>query len=246
MFYGLDPQKLGVINHTIGIIRSLYTRVFHGDNMIALDRVMGFSEDPRFIQAMSLCAENDQERSLSWRLHTLSWAGHHCLNLSGDFVECGVYKGFCSHFLVEYLQFKEQNKKLYLYDTYEGIPEEHSAESPLPAGSYALDNLYESVVERFSGYRNVSVVKGTVPDVLGDICPDKVAYLHLDMNSASAETGALEVLFERVEPGGIIILDDYGWYAYRAQKEAEDKFFLKYGYRVLELPTGQGMVFKRP
>ena len=43
----------------------------------------------------------------------------------------------------------------------------------------------------------------------------------------------------------MIVLDDYGWSLYRAQKQAEDAFFAERGYLVLELPTGQGLVVKR-
>lgn len=46
-------------------------------------------------------------------------------------------------------------------------------------------------------------------------------------------------------PGGLIVLDDYGWLGYRAQKEAEDAFFAERSYMVLELPTGQGLIVKR-
>ena len=59
------------------------------------------------------------------------------------------------------------------------------------------------------------------------------------------QIGALEVLFERLSPGGILILDDYGWRAYRQQKLAEDPWFEARGYRVVPLPTGQGMLAKR-
>jgi hypothetical protein len=45
-------------------------------------------------------------------------------------------------------------------------------------------------------------------------------------------------------PGAVLILDDYGWLGYRAQKLAEDPWFEKRGYRVLELPTGQGLLIK--
>ena len=47
-------------------------------------------------------------------------------------------------------------------------------------------------------------------------------------------------------PSGIVILDDYGWLVLRSQKDAEDEFFARRGYQVLELPTGQGLVVKRP
>lgn len=39
-----------------------------------------------------------------------------------------------------------------------------------------------------------------------------------------------------------MLLDDCGGYAYRAQQRAEDAFFAAQGYKVLELPTGQGLV----
>jgi O-methyltransferase len=45
-------------------------------------------------------------------------------------------------------------------------------------------------------------------------------------------------------PGAILLLDDYGWYYYRQQQSAEDAFFAPRGAKVLELPTGQGMLIK--
>ncbi len=74
--------------------------------------------------------------------------------------------------------------------------------------------------------------------------PQKIAFMHLDINSAPAEIAALELLFDRIVPGGIIVLDDYGWLAYRAQQQAELNFFAARGIKVLELPTGQGLVVK--
>jgi O-methyltransferase len=56
----------------------------------------------------------------------------------------------------------------------------------------------------------------------------------------------LERLFDRVVPSGMIVLDDYGWLVLNEQKRAEDAFFAKRSYAVLELPTGQGLIVKRP
>lgn len=89
------------------------------------------------------------------------------------------------------------------------------------------------------------MIKGAVPGSLEGNSPDRIAYLHIDMNQAPAEVAALNVLFDRVVPGGIVILDDYKWLAYRQQKLAEDEWFDQRGYRVMPLPTGQGLVFKR-
>ena len=66
------------------------------------------------------------------------------------------------------------------------------------------------------------------------------------MNSAAAEAGALEHFWPKMTPGAWIILDDYGWKAFGAQKDAADSFFSDKSYRVTELPTGQGLVIIRP
>ena len=112
----------------------------------------------------------------------------------------------------------------------------------LPAHS---PELFERVRARFQPWNNVSVTRGKVPAILAEVAPDSIAFLHIDMNNADAERGALESLFDRVSPGGMIVLDDYGWTGYRAQKLAADVFMRDHGLLVLELPTGQGLVVKR-
>jgi hypothetical protein len=246
MFYGLDAKQQKILGHALGILNSLFGRVYHADHLITVERCMGFVEDKKFTSALDASARTAQNRSLAWRLHTLSWAASQAIHLPGDFVECGVFEGFCSHFLCEYLDFGNVEKRFILYDTFKGVPDQHRSTSPVAAGAYEVDKLLESVRDRFAPFPNVSIVQGSVPEVLAGNAPEEVCFLHLDMNSASAEVGALEILFDRVVPGGMIVLDDYGWQVYRQQKIAEDEFFAARNYRVMELPTGQGLVVKRP
>ena len=110
---------------------------------------------------------------------------------------------------------------------------------------YRIPNLYEQVCERFNEFSNVKVIKGVLPDSLAEEAPEKIAFLHIDLNSVKPEIGVLEVLFDRVVSGGIIVFDDYGWIEYIRQKRAEDVFMGKRYYSILELPTGQGLVVKR-
>ncbi len=245
MFYGLNESEQERLHKALKEIDGLYKRVFHADHLITVMRCMGFFEDERFMAAYNRAAQTDQERSLVWRLHTLAWAATHCATLEGDFVECGVYRGFSSAVLVDFLDFGRIERTFYLYDTFLGIPERFREGSPAPEDSYEDEGLVDKVRERFAAYPNVRVVQGVVPDCFDDACPERVAFLHLDLNSYKAEVGALEVLFDRVTPGGMIVLDDYGWEWYRAQKVAEDAFMKARGYSVLELPTGQGLVVKR-
>ncbi len=89
-------------------------------------------------------------------------------------------------------------------------------------------------------------MQGAVPDSFSQAIPEKIAYLHLDMNSAQAEIGALEHLYDRVSPGGLILLDDFGWVCNLDQTLAEMRFMALRNQPILELPTGQGLILKGP
>jgi hypothetical protein len=248
MFYGLNNDELKLLDQALDTINKLYPRIFAGDHLITVGRCMAFLDDKKFMDAYNKNVQNRQERSLLWRLHTLAWAAQHCSRIPGSFVECGVYRGFCSAVLTDYLDFSttQAHRSYYLYDTFEGIPEDDLAGSPVGKGSYKEPDLYQQVCDRFRHHANVRAVQGRVPDVFhAQVVPDQIAFLHIDMNSAKAEIGALEVLFDRVVPGGMIILDDYGWQAYSAQKDQENIFMAARDYSILELPTGQGLVVKR-
>ena len=98
------------------------------------------------------------------------------------------------------------------------------------------------MVERFSEFENLKVIKGSVPSSLKTVDVGTVNFLHLDMNSWQAELGALDYFLPRMSQGGVIILDDFGLKTHQKQFEKEYPFLIKKGLSVLELPTGQGVV----
>lgn len=245
MFYGLDAAKLARLEEALAVVKECYPRHFAADMLISLDRNMSFCDDAQFMQSFNSAAQTAQEHSLIWRLHVLAWAGDHCRHLPGDFVECGVYRGFCTAVIARFLDFGNLPKQWHLYDTFSGVPEDQLNSDHDNPEIYKDAGLHAYVLNRFVEYPNIKVVRGRVPEVLAEHAPSSIAFLHIDMNSADAELGALEQLFGRVVPGGMAVLDDYGWFYYREQKHVEDWFFARAGYRVLELPTGQGLVIKR-
>jgi len=229
-------------NEAVETLSRMFGFTFAGDMLITFNRNMSFFEDAPFVEAFNGNARFPIEKTLIWRLHVLCWNALNSLRVAGDFVECGVFQGFCSAVATRYLDFGNVDKQWYLYDTFTGIPPDQLNPGHQNSPDFEQEGLYEACRQRFAAYRNVHVIRGRVPEVLRERAPEKVAFMHLDMNSAAAEMGALEFFWERLTPGAMILLDDYGWRGYRAQKLAEDPFFAARGRRVLELPTGQGMV----
>ena len=245
MFYGnFSPDDQTLMRQFIEAAPRMFGRCFFGDNNVLLGRTLSFLDEPQFAETMRRHARNDQENSLAIRLNTLVWAFDNALHLEGDIVECGVWHGFSFAFLTDYFTFASVPKTLWLYDTFEGIPAEYDPEGN-DSDAFREEGLYQSVLDRFSAYPNVRIVRGLLPMSLEDASPDKIALLHLDMNSSRGELETLEVLFDRIVPGGMIVFDDYGWSAYRAQHDAEKAWAAERGYRILETPNGQGVLIKR-
>lgn len=244
MFYWMNEQQARDFTAALEVQQRIYPRIFASDMLVTFRRNMGFSEDARFMDALRAEAATDQERSLMWRLHVLCWCAENALQLEGDFVECGVWRGFSTAVAARYLEFGARRKTWHLYDTFAGIPADQLDDGHVSPANFQEATLYDSVVRRFASYPNVAVHRGRVPEVLAGTAPGRIAFLHLDMNSSRAEAGALDVLYDRLVPGAYLLLDDYGWYDYRQQKAAADAFLGPRGARVLELPTGQGLLVK--
>jgi O-methyltransferase len=228
--------------HSInGLIKSLVPGMgehfFCADNLITWNRNLSFLQNKDFVEIVQRNSNTDVERAIIWRTYILCYFAKFAKRLEGDFVEVGAYEGNTANIVIEDAKLQESGKKYFLYDAFEhtGTEENHS----LPAHS---PELYAKVKQRFEKYEFVNVIKGYVPDSFALGFPQKIAFAHVDLNQATAEVAALERILPILVPGGVIILDDYGWWAYHQQKQAEDPLFARYGLEVLELPTGQGLV----
>jgi O-methyltransferase len=242
------------------LIRPHHESLFWGDRLLTLDKAAGFRDDEVFRASLhradSSTGANQYESpdGISWRYHTLIWAARSCLSVRGDYVECGVYRGDMTWMVTENVNILSAGKRFFLYDTFSGLDPRFSSEADFPDAPhlYALANkqykapgIEQHVRQRFRDKEYIVVTKGVVPEVLDQTAPDQIAFLHLDLNSPRAESGALEVLFDRISTGGIVIFDDYGWKIFRKQKEAADAFMTARGQIILEMPTGQGVAIKR-
>jgi O-methyltransferase len=218
------------------------------DNLIAIGRNLGFTRDRIFMDAVGGARQSPSDLSKLWRLHTYCWAISTALAVDGDLVECGVFEGLYAATALGTLGAAiEPTRTFYLYDTFQGLDARYATEHEIEMSGtdFSAAGLEESVRSRFAPWPNVKVIAGTVPDVLHSDAPEHVAFLHLDMNSAKAEIAALEFFYDRIPDGGVILLDDFGRSEYRAMFEAYERWFGDCGQRILELPTGQGMIIKR-
>jgi hypothetical protein len=214
----------------------------------------GFLSDARFRAAYADGAQSGHRicppdrLHIEWRVYVCCWAAMHAARLPGDFAECGVSTGVVSLAVCRYVGFEKLQKTFWLFDTYGGIPEQQAAPAELELARsknrrHYFDS-YELVAHNFSGYPNVRLVKGMLPDSLHGCEAEQIAYLHIDMNIAYPEVETSRRLWDRMTRGGVVIYDDYGSRAHATQKRSLDAFAAERGVEILSLPTGQGLLLR--
>lgn len=240
LFWGIKNPEV-FLQHIRAACDQVKISVHCADNFVTWGRNNSMLADATFVRSWESNAESNADQAIIWRRYILACAGFHCVQLDGDFVECGAYTGVGVKTVIDYLGGSAFPKTFWLYDLFEHQPDMlHDAMPEHGPG------LHDKVKLKFEAYPQVRIVKGPIPDVFVEQSPEKIAYLHIDLNQVPAEIAALTALFDRVVPGGIVILDDYEWAGvYRPQKLAEDPWFDARKYRVFPLPTGQGIVIKR-
>ena len=165
--------------------------------------------------------------------------------IPGDFVECGVWKGGSCMIMAMALElFEDTNRKIYLYDTYEGMPkpteedviswngrsvlekwEEDKSGKKDNFGSWAvgLEEVKANISNCNYPEDNFIFVPGDVSETLKEIKPDKIALLRLDTDWYASTVLELEILYPVLVERGALIIDDYGHFD--GARKAVDEYF---------------------
>lgn len=241
-----------------GLARIVAPAAYAQDGLISV-HAHQFMQDPAFTRAYARGVQaiggTDRYR-WHWRVHVGLWAAQVAVRLEGDFVECGVNRGFLSSAIMEYLDWNSLDRDFYLLDTFAGLDEQLLSAQERAAGARQknaedlLSGFYvrgvEGVRANFAQWPRARIVQGAIPGTLAQVDARRIAYLHLDMNNAAPEVAALSHFWERLVDGAGVLLDDYAYLGYEAQRLAMDEFARSRGVSVCALPTGQGLILKPP
>jgi hypothetical protein len=138
----------------------------------------------------------------------------------GDFVECGVWRGGSSIYARAALDAHGGADRLvWLCDSFEGMPARTADDlaDPELKGTTYLEVSLENVQENFRRFDllddRVKFVKGWFSDSLPAAPIKTISILRLDGDYYSSTMDALTALYDKVSPGGYIIIDDYNAFA---------------------------------
>lgn len=205
-----------------------------------------FDLEPEFLALYERCRE--QTMTSLERMYALYSATRHVVRSSvpGDFVECGVWRGGSMMLVALTLAaLGSQDRALWLYDTFTGMTPPSGQDVQMMSGRPAseilagqprsADDPFWGIAGRptvqenlFStGYTpgQIRLIEGDVRDTLPSNAPATIALLRLDTDWYASTRHELEQLYPRVARGGVVIIDDYGYWS--GARRATDEYLAR-------------------
>lgn len=171
------------------------------------------------------------------------------INLPGDIVELGVYKGLSLMSWANFLEIRnmgDRHKKVIGFDNFSGFTKFHSKDGNTNKkvnkviGGFNSKNFEKTLLEaikifdedRFIPYKKrVHIVKGNVEKTVTQYFKKnpgiRISLLHFDLDLYAPTLKTLKFLWPLVVNGGVVIFDEYGIPPWEGESKAVDEFLRK-------------------
>lgn len=202
------------------------------------DRLIGLSDrDGELVQlargGVARFDANRRREGKDWPARALSMIGEHRMRqlqracefviesgVPGDFIETGVWRGgACILMRAVLAAWGVTDRRVWVADSFQGLPPPDPDRYPNDAGSelHAFPQLAVSADEVRANFDRHGLLDGQVAFLEGwfrDTLPaapiERLAILRLDGDMYESTMDALDALYGKLSPGGIVIVDDYG------------------------------------
>jgi hypothetical protein len=145
------------------------------------------------------------------------------VDLPGEVIECGVFKGTSLIRFATYREILESqfSRKIIGFDAFGKFPDNVSLETDkefiknfeTDAGDGISKDELENILE-YKKFQNIYLIKGLIPDCFDAYFNKRpatqISLLHIDVDVYEATKACLDFLYDKVVKGGVIVFDDYG------------------------------------
>jgi O-methyltransferase len=163
----------------------------------------------------------------------------------GEVAEFGVWRGGTALLLRDHLVTQAQNRTLHLFDSFAGLPEANPAKDNHHREGDLADTS-EAAVRKLLGFAGVVIHAGRFEKTVAAVSDGRFCFAHIDADLYSSVLFASNFIYPRLNPGGVIVYDDYGFRTCAGAKAAVDEYFAQLPIRPIYLTTGQCVTIKAP
>lgn len=135
-------------------------------------------------------------------------------DVAGDVVEFGCYKGTTSLFLSRLLVECKSTKLLWLYDSFDGLPDKTNQDDTRLGDEFKRGELKATKAEVLKNFKHANlprpiIKKGWFSDVAPDDVPNQISFAYFDGDFYDSIRDSFAACDGRFSPGAIIVVDDY-------------------------------------
>jgi O-methyltransferase len=166
----------------------------------------------------------------------------------GDTAECGVYKGSTSYLICAANATNDihPNRIHHVFDSFEGL----SGPSPLDgtywtagALAFGLEGVKQNLSE-FESLNRIRYYRGWIPERFPEITDKRFAFVHIDVDLHQPTKDSFEFFYPRMNEGGILVCDDYGFTSCPGVGPAIDAYLTDKPEKMVRLASGGGFCIK--
>ncbi|CAN5208822.1 hypothetical protein BH09PAT1_BH09PAT1_5960 [soil metagenome] len=133
------------------------------------------------------------------------------LNIPGDIVELGSFDGTTSILMQKTLDQLQSDKKIHVYDSFEGLPEKSDNDGGTGFFAGSCKTQKENLIRNFKKHKTKLPIihEGWFSDTLPKGLPNKISFAHLDGDFYSSILESLVYVYPKLSKGAIVVIDDY-------------------------------------
>lgn len=148
---------------------------------------------------------------------------------AGAVVEFGCYAGTTSLFIQRLLNMQKTTREYHVYDSFEGLPEKR-VEDQSRAGDQFVPGELLATKKQFTlnfkkaGLQLPRIHKGWFNELTADNIPGEIAFAFLDGDYYESILTSLKLVWPRLVPGAMVVVDDYANEALPGAAKAVDEW----------------------
>lgn len=175
--------------------------------------------------------------------------------LSGDFAECGVWKGHSAYVISSILSMNKFSGDFHIFDSFEGglskkVEKDKNLrrklnEEQIQSESNIFKSTEDEVRSCLSSFKFVHLYKGWIPDRFNEVGSKKFQFVHINVDLYEPTKNSLDFFYPRLIENGVIVCNDYGSSKFPGAKKAVDEFLEENNYKMFyEVPMGSCFIIK--
>jgi O-methyltransferase len=175
--------------------------------------------------------------------------------LTGDFAECGCWKGHSTYIISAILTSHGFSNRFHVFDSFEGGLSDKSPQDENKLYAETSESIAQQkrvfasnkdkVQATLAEFPFVELYEGWIPDRFNEVEDRRFSFVHIDVDLYQPTLDSLEFFYPRLDAGGLVVVDDYGFSAFPGAKRAVDEFLQQNDYAMFyEIPTGGAFIVK--